>query len=103
MRLKVLCWTFAALTILILLGWPGLVGMPPRGASKARLRQYVVRSEVCFGVLIGSFLATTVFAALVVRQTRQEYLRESAENLRSLIAGTLEDHRKKGEPGDPTR
>ncbi|MFI5384969.1 MAG: hypothetical protein ACHQ50_02515 [Fimbriimonadales bacterium] len=97
MRLKAVCWALAALTVILLVGGPVVIGMPPRGASKLVLRDYAVRSEVWFTALMISFLGTTVSAALVVRQSRQEYLRESAENLRALIEGTLEDHRKKSE------
>lgn len=79
----------------MLIGWPVLVGLPPKGATRHVLIQYAVRSEIWFWVLIISFLLATIFAALVVRQSRQEYLSESADNLRALIEGTLEDHRKK--------
>ena len=97
MRLKIACWTLAALTGILLVGWPTFVGMPPRGASKPVLKKFAQRSEVYLGALLASFLGTTVFAALVVRQTRNEYLEESAQNLRALIEGTLEDHKKKSE------
>jgi hypothetical protein len=100
MRLKAACWAFAALTFFFLLGWPALVGLPQKGAPKRVLKEYAQRSELVFGLMIGSFLVTTVLAGLVVRQYRQEFMRDSSENLKSLIEGTLEDHRKKGGASD---
>jgi hypothetical protein len=96
-RLKIACWTLAILTGILLLGWPAFVGVPPKGAPKPIVKQYLVRSEIYFAALLASFLGATVFAALVVRQTRNEYMEASAENLRALIEGTLEDHKKKTE------
>lgn len=97
MRLKAACWAFAALTAFLLLGWPSFVGLPPKGASRNALKAYAVKTEIYFFGLLGSFLTTTVCAALVVRQTRREVREAAAENLRSLIEGTLQDHRKKSE------
>jgi hypothetical protein len=99
-RLKAACWAFAALTAFLLLGWVPFVGLPPKNAPRADLRAYAVKTELYFFALIGSFIATTVFAALVVRQTRREVREEAAENLRTLIEGTLQDHRKKNEPNE---
>jgi hypothetical protein len=45
--------------------------------------------------MLGSFLITTVLAAFVVKQYRDEFTRSSADNLKMLVEGTLEDHRKK--------
>lgn len=100
MRLKALCWSLAALTAFLLLSWPALVGVPPKGSTNAKKKEYVVKTEIWFAALIVSFLGTTISAALVVRQTRQEYLKDSAENLKSLIEGTLQDHRKKSDHTD---
>ncbi|HVT13912.1 MAG TPA: hypothetical protein VHE55_16740 [Fimbriimonadaceae bacterium] len=100
MRLKALCWALAVFTFLLLIGWPVFVGLPQRGASKPVLRQYLTRSEIWFTALMVSFLGTTVTAAFVVKQSREEYLEGSADNMRRLIEGTLEDHRKKGESAD---
>jgi hypothetical protein len=99
MRLKVACWAFAALTFAVLIGWPAIVGKPPKGAPRRELKQYARKAEVAFGVMVGSFLVTTVLAGLVVRQYRQEFMQESAENLKMLVEGTLEDHRKKSGAG----
>jgi uncharacterized membrane protein (DUF485 family) len=94
-RLKASCWAFALLTVFILLGFPSLVGLPPKHAPVPVVKNWGVRAEVYVAALLVAFLTTTVLAALVVRQTRQEYLDESAKNLRELVEGTLEDHRKK--------
>ena len=101
MRLKVLCWTLAFFTAFLLLAWPSLIGLPPRGASRLALKRYAVQSTWYIGAIVISFLGTTICAALVVRNTRQDYVRDSAANLRSLIEGTLEDHRKKSGPEEP--
>lgn len=100
MRIKAACWGLAALTVFLLLGWPFLVGLPAKGATKPVLRRYAVQSEIWFAALMISFLGTTVAAALVVKQSRDEYLQDSSNNLRKLIEGTLEDHRKKSESPD---
>ena len=94
MRLKAVTWFLFALTAFLLLGWPFIVGLPPKGASKPVIKQYAIRAEMHMFVLVAAFMGTAVCAALVVRQTRQEYLRDSAQNLKTLIEGTLEDHRK---------
>ena len=98
MRLKALCWGFAAMTFFLLIGWPVFIGMPPKNAPKPVLRSYVAKTEIYFVGMIASFLATTIFAALVVRQTRNEVRDEAAQNMKLLIEGTLQDHRKKSEP-----
>ncbi len=95
MRLKVACWFFAALTAFLLLGWPVLVGLPPKHAPASLIKQYALHTGIWLAALLLSFLTFTVLVAFVVRQMRQEYLEESADNLKALIEGTLEDHRKK--------
>lgn len=97
MRLKAACWACAILTFFLLVGWPSFVGLPPKKSTRAQLKAYAVKTEIYFAGLMLSFIGTTVFAALVVRQTRREVQEQTAENLRMLIEGTLQDHRKKSE------
>ena len=103
MRLKAACWFFVALTAVLLLGWPAFAGLPPKGASRAVVAGYATRTEYWLAALIVSFLALVVFSALVVHRMRQEFVQESAENLRRLVEGTLQDHKKKSESeSEPT-
>ncbi|HTQ12043.1 MAG TPA: hypothetical protein VMI31_18415 [Fimbriimonadaceae bacterium] len=95
MRLKAACWFFAALTAVLLVGWPFFAGLPRKGAPRSVVAVYASRNEIWLAALVLSFLLLAVFAAMVVRRTRQEYAQESAENLRRLVEGTLEDHRKR--------
>lgn len=102
MRLKIAFWAFVVLTVALLGAYPVVVGVPPRNAPRKVLREFAVRNTIYFPALLVGFLGSAVTAILVVRQTKLEYARESAENLRALIEGTLNDHRKKSEDDPAT-
>ena len=93
MRLKTLTSVLMATGFLLLVGWPWIVGARPQG--RAELRDYVIRAGVYFAVLLVISFSTVVCAWLVVRQQREEFRRQSRENLRELIEGTLKDHENK--------
>ena len=77
----------------MLLAWSSVVGeQPEASAPKEVLARYAIRLSVYFTVTVFMFLATSVLAYFVVRQTRIEYAAERIENLQSLMEGTLRDH-----------
>lgn len=93
MRLKTVTSALMGTGFCLLVGWPWIVGARPQG--RAELREYVIRAGVYFASLLVIFFATVVCAWLVVRQQREEFRRQSRENLRELIEGTLKDHENK--------
>lgn len=96
MRLKVLTTTAFVFGLLCLLLWPLLLGpRPGPGASRQDLARYGLRFLTYYGVTSAAFVATAVFAVLLARQTRREYLERTRENLQDLIEGTLRDHGRK--------
>lgn len=84
----------ATSSVILMVGWPVLIGTPPKGGTKAEMARYALKAEIYFPLVMVFLLATVIFAYLVGRRAREQYLTESAENLKTLIEGTLEDHRK---------
>lgn len=96
MRLKI--WTTACFLtgIVLLVGWPWIVGAKPSDtATKQDLARYGLRVLMYFGLTATIFLVTAILALIVMRRTRQEFLEESGKNLQGLIESTLEDHAEK--------
>jgi len=115
MRLKLATTALLLFGIVMLLGWPIMVGkrpptgpetrlsqtelrkLPPEQQVQARerrraLARWTLRYAIYFLVMLTTFAATAICAALVARQARAEYRKEAVDNLRELIEGTLEDH-----------
>lgn len=96
MRLKVLTTTLLIAGVLLMLGWPLIVGQrPSKGTSKVVVARWGVRSLVYFGATSGVWLSVAVSAWLLARQTQRDFLNQEKKNLNELIEGTLRDHGKK--------
>ncbi len=100
MRLKRWTTALAVWTAVLMVMWPIIVGVPPIDATRRVKARYALRAQVYVPVLLLSLLGTAICSIYVARAARERYLAESAENLRQLIEGTLQDHRKKSEPDE---
>ncbi len=92
MRLKVLTTVFVLCGLALLLGWPWLVGARPEGVSA--LRAYSLRFAIYATGTLLSFLLAAVSASFLAKQQREEYRELLLENMRRLVEGNLEDHKK---------
>jgi hypothetical protein len=81
--------------------WPVLLGLPPKHPTRQELARYALRAEIYVPLILVSLFATAVSSAFLMRAARLQFIEESSENLRQLVEGTLQDHRKKSEPKDP--
>jgi hypothetical protein len=97
MRLKILTGLFFSIGLLLMLGWPFIVGPAPdvQVEGQAAMRAYARAAVFYFGAMLISFFATVVCAWLLLRQMRKDYHDESLHNLRGLIEETLKDHGRK--------
>ncbi len=95
MRLKFITTASLILGLALLLAWPLVVGPRPVNPNKKELARYGIRAIAYFGVTASTFVCTAVFAWLVLRQTRREYVDQAKTNLQSLIEGALQDHERK--------
>lgn len=96
MRLKVLTTALLITGVLLMLGWPFIVGSrPPRGTPKPEIARWGVRSLVYFGATSGVWLSAAVSAMLLAKKTKKEFLDQERKNLKDLIEGTLQDHGKR--------
>lgn len=80
----------------MLLSWVRFVGpRPPSDAPKKVLAQYGVHLLTYFGITCLLFLLAAIFAVLIIRHTRRQYVEEMRGNYDELIEGTLHDHARK--------
>ncbi|RYG49542.1 hypothetical protein EON79_00935 [bacterium] len=95
MKLRLLFYGSIAVGIVLMLGWPWIVGSPPRvEARNPVLKAYSYRSLAYLGTLLVDFLVCFVSAVFLVRQTRLEAAAEARENLKRLTQGAAEDLRR---------
>lgn len=93
MRLKVITTAFLILGIVLMVGWPWVLGRRPDvDASRAIKADYAVVLFYYFGATLGTWTTTFILAWIVARRTKAEVLKAEEENLRGLIEGTLRDH-----------
>ncbi len=93
MRLKVLTTALVIFGVILMVGWPWLVGPKPvPDAGTQALAAYGQRLMTYFLVTVSTWLTVAVLAMLIARQARDQFLAEERENLQKLIEGTLKDH-----------
>jgi len=96
MRLKVLTTALVVFGIVLMVGWPWLVGpKPPAEAGTQALATYGQRLMIYFLVTVSTWITVAVLALIIARRARDEFLAEEKENLRQLIEGTLRDHERR--------
>jgi len=94
MRLKVATSTFLILGLLLLAGWPWLVGpQPPKGDLQAT-REYAARFGIYVITILLVWFVTALLAVIVARRARQTYREEAMQNLQELLEESLKDHGK---------
>ena len=94
MRLKLLTTTFLILGLILLGGWPWIVGPVPKGQGKHALAEYATRFGIYVIVALLVWFVTALLAVMVARRARQEYREEAIENLQDLLEETIKDHGK---------
>jgi heme/copper-type cytochrome/quinol oxidase subunit 2 len=96
MRLKIATTTFLIAGLLLLAGWPWLVGPMPKSSEvgKRAVQEYAVRFGVYIIVVLIVWFVTAMLAVLVARQARQAFREEAMENFQHLMEETLKDHGK---------
>jgi hypothetical protein len=96
MRLKIVTSTFLIAGLLLLAGWPWLVGPMPRAseAGKRAVQEYAVRFGIYIIVVLLIWAVTAILAMMVARQARQAFRNEAMENFQHLMEETLKDHGK---------
>lgn len=97
MRLKRWAAVTFLFSIVLMASWPLVLGRIPKGASQHEMAVYAIRAQIYIAVVLLAWFITAVLAVFVMRAAREEYLRGSAEALRLLIEGTLDDHKKKAD------
>ena len=96
MRLKIATSNFLIAGLLLLAGWPWLVGPMPKAseAGKRAVQEYAVRFGIYIIVVLLVWFITAMLAVLVARQARQAFREEAMENFQHLMEETLKDHGK---------
>ncbi|MCW5937820.1 MAG: hypothetical protein KIT11_11005 [Fimbriimonadaceae bacterium] len=93
MRLRIATTTFLVAGILLMIGWPFIVGPAPRrDAPRSVQVAWGKRALAYFGVTSTVWLVTAACALGVIRQRRREIVEEQRRNLRELVEGSLRDH-----------
>jgi|GEM_PF-3781144 len=96
--------TMKAMTIVsFLLGFALLFAVgaaPPRGSSKRVVRAYGQRALGLVGGSVVCLIVTAVGAYALARRTADEYREMTAANMRELLEGARQDHRRKREAAD---
>jgi len=94
-RLRVLTGTFVLFSIVLMLGYPWLLG--PKPPSTTRYPGYLLNSLLYIVAVVGSLVAAGVCSLLILRQAKEEYRRDKEQLMRSLLEGSLRDHGRKPE------
>ncbi|MDR3691715.1 MAG: hypothetical protein P4L46_20215 [Fimbriimonas sp.] len=85
-----------AATLALLIERPSIVGpLPHRPATRAAALAFSKRALAFTGALIVSITSAGVGSIVLVRRANAEFRRQSLENMKSLIDGTIEDHKRK--------
>ncbi|MCB8933612.1 MAG: hypothetical protein H6534_09235 [Chthonomonadaceae bacterium] len=93
MRVKLVTTALLVFGIVLLVGWPWIVGAKPAATAPEQERlRYLLRYGIYFVTLLLTFFSTAVGAVLVARQARRQLKEEAMENFHSLLEGTLKDH-----------
>lgn len=94
MRLKVTTTAFLILGLLLLAGWPWIVGQqPPKGDLQAT-REYAARFGIYIIMILLVWFTTALLAVIVARRARKELREEAMQNLQELLEESLKDHGK---------
>lgn len=97
--LKVWTTTLLILGMLLLMSAPVLLlRRPLPGAPRPERATFAITMTIYVVVLLIVFFAVVVLAWRLLVQQREEYRVAHLENLKDLVEGSLEDHRKRQGP-----
>ena len=85
---------FVVFGLILLLGFPWIVGVKPPGRGTA-LEQYSVRFGVFVIITTLLFVGAAFCALLLIRKTREEYRAASRQNLDDLVESALRTHQNR--------
>lgn len=98
--MKIFTWACLLAGLLLMLGWPWLMGPAPReGAPRQQLLAYTVRSQYYIGGLVLCLVGAGVGSLLVVRQAKRQYAELSRQNMERLV-DEFRQAKKQGTNGD---
>jgi hypothetical protein len=98
MRLKALTGSFLVAIVLLLGFAPSILGpLPKRGAAKAMIQEYSVRSLVVLALLLLLIVASAVGAWMILRREQEAFREESLTNMKLLVEGSIMDLKKEGD------
>ncbi len=84
------------ITLVLLIERPVLIGkIPARPAKRIEVLAYSKRALAFTGFLIVAVSCAGVGSIVLVRRANAEFRRQSLENMKSLVDGTIDDHKKK--------
>lgn len=98
MRVKIAALSFLiADVILFLTAGFYLAAMPKKGSPRPEQVAFAVRSYAIVAALLISLLMTVILVWVWMLSLREDYRKQSKENMEALIEGTLQDHGRKRE------
>ncbi|CAN5586782.1 hypothetical protein BH11ARM2_BH11ARM2_03980 [soil metagenome] len=95
MSLRAVFYGSIILGIVLMLGWPWILGHAPHVPLRDPAQKaYATRTVLYLGALLVDFLACFASAVFLVRNTRLEAAALARENLRKLTEGAMNDLRR---------
>jgi cytochrome bd-type quinol oxidase subunit 2 len=97
--LKIVTGSLIALTALLFIAWPFLIGgQPSAEAPVAIKRTFVIRSFSYIAFVVFLLVLTSIGAIWIMRRTVAEVRAQQVDNMKHLIETTLEAHKTKADP-----
>lgn len=92
---KILTTACVVTGLLLLVIWPFALKPPAPDSGRQALAEHGVRNLVYFGFVCFVWLGAASSAVWLAKAQLKEFKEEEAQNLKSLIEGSLRDHQKK--------
>ncbi len=92
MRLKVLTASFVVFAVILMVGYPWILG--PKPHDFLRSEAYVVRAVIYMCAVIFALVGAAISSLMILRRAREEYRIEKEKLLRDLLESSLRDHKK---------
>jgi hypothetical protein len=95
MWLRIITTALMITTMVVLLLSGVVVGKrPPESSPKAEKVAYLRRSAAFVGIEAAALIGSLIGAWMIVRRARADFRAQSEENFKSLLEGTLRDHKR---------
>lgn len=92
---KLLTTSCVVAGLLLLVIWPFALRPPAADAGRQALAQHGIRNLAYFGFVCFVWLGAASSAVWLAKLQLKQFKEQEAENLKSLIEGSLRDHQKK--------